>query len=80
MNTSKRQLLGCLVTDGHTGEPLGRVRSVVYDPQGETVTEILVTGAPRPLSPGDLASVLEEPSMWRKTAWPIPASFGGSPD
>lgn len=47
VNASKREILGCLVTDSQTGESLGRVKSVVFDPQGEYVTELLVTPASR---------------------------------
>lgn len=43
MNASKRQILGCLVTDSQSGETIGRVKSVVFDPTGETITELLVT-------------------------------------
>lgn len=42
MNGPKRDVLGCLVTDIQTGETIGWVKNIVFDPFGEQVTELLI--------------------------------------
>lgn len=42
MNASSKQVLGCLVRDIQTGDPIGWVKTVVLDPEGEQVTELLI--------------------------------------
>jgi hypothetical protein len=53
VNASKREILGCLVTDSQTGEAIGRVKSVVFDSQGESITELLVTPLAKPQATND---------------------------
>lgn len=52
---NEREILGCLVRDAQSGATIGWVRSVIYDPQGERVTELLVDpqGKPRGRSAGE---------------------------
>lgn len=55
MKDNEREILGCLVRDAHSGETIGWVRGVIYDPHGERVTELLVDpqGKPRGRSAGE---------------------------
>jgi sporulation protein YlmC with PRC-barrel domain len=42
VNGSKRDVLGCLVTDIQTGETIGWVKNIIFDSYGEQITELLV--------------------------------------
>lgn len=53
MNASKREILGCLVTDSQSGAAIGRVKSVVFDSLGEAITELLVTPVAKPEATND---------------------------
>lgn len=44
----EKQLLGCLVRDIQTGASIGWVKSIVFDPQGERITELLVDPSAKP--------------------------------
>lgn len=48
MNGVEKQLLGCLVRDILTGVSLGWVKSIIFDPSGERVTELLVDPTAKP--------------------------------
>lgn len=51
MNGPKRDVLGCLVTDIQTGESIGWVKNIVFDPFGEQITELLVDPSRKQGSP-----------------------------
>jgi sporulation protein YlmC with PRC-barrel domain len=48
VNASKNPVTGCLVTDIQTGETIGWVKNIVFDPHGEQITELLVDPSARP--------------------------------
>lgn len=48
MNGVEKQILGCLVRDIQTGASIGWVKTIVFDPAGEQVTELLVDPSARP--------------------------------
>jgi sporulation protein YlmC with PRC-barrel domain len=48
MNGVEKQVLGCVVRDIQTGTIFGWVKSIVFDPAGERVTELLVDPSVKP--------------------------------
>jgi sporulation protein YlmC with PRC-barrel domain len=44
----EKQILGCLVRDIQTGSSIGWVKSIVFDPAGELITELLVDPTVKP--------------------------------